>query len=170
MNSSLLLKLFEQMPQLFVLSVWRNQLTQFFNNGELCKYLNKMVKRLHIMERSDHLVDDLFQKKQFYEVFSNIEHLKFEYGRGQEFLFSLNRLPKLSTLQAKWKTVDDPRSYLSQFKNKIKQLNAIYYINFKEDYDPIFDSSCNDYGIEFGPDRYDIEICIWFGNNMSSSY
>jgi hypothetical protein len=63
------------------------------------------------MERSDHLVDDLFQKKQFYEVFSNIEHLKFEYGRGQEFLFSLNRLPKLSTLNVKWKTEGYPTRY-----------------------------------------------------------
>ncbi len=80
-----------------------------------------MVKRLHIMERNNHLVVGSFQREQFYEVFSNIEHLKFEYGRGQEFLFSLNRLPKLSTLNAKWKTEGHPKSYLFQFVNKVQK-------------------------------------------------
>jgi len=130
-NSSLVLKLFEQMPQLSVLSVWRDDLIRYFNDTELCKRLNKMVKRLYVKGRG---VDDLFKMDQFYEVFSNIEHLKFEDIRGEELLFSLSRLPKLSTLQAKWEIEGYPDRFITRIKKKFKRQNVIYEINAEESY------------------------------------
>ena len=130
-NSSLVLKLFEQMPQLSVLSVWRDDLIRYFNDTELCKRLNKMVKRLYVKGRGD---DDLFKMDQFYKVFSNIEHLQFEDIRGEELLFSLSRLPKLSTLQAKWEIEGYPDRFITRIKKKFKRQNVIYEINAEESY------------------------------------
>jgi len=131
-NSSLVLKLLEQMPQLSVLSIWRDDLINYlYNNSELCKCLNKMVKRLYV---KGYGVDDLFRMDQFYEIFCNIEHLRFENIRGEELLFSLNRLPKLSTLQAKWVIEGYPDRFITRIKKKFKRQNVIYEINAEESY------------------------------------
>jgi hypothetical protein len=163
-NNSLLLKIIEQVPQLFSLSLKRNQFISIFNERELCKYLNKMIKRLYINENNYRFIDNSYEGKRFYKVFSNIEHLQFENSHERDLLFLLNHLPKLSTLQVKWNTADNPKNYLSQFVNEIQKQNVIYDINIG--------------GIQWHPDdshevlesagrSYDIDIVMWCGNNIS---
>ena len=165
-NSSLVLKLFEQMPQLSVLSVWRDDLIRYFNDTELCKRLNKMVKRLYVKGRGD---DDLFKMDQFYKVFSNIEHLKFEDIRGEELLFSLSRLPKLSTLQAECRDMNDRGCSISVIENELIKLNVIYDI--KNDRYPREDHY-SAFGDRYGHRRehvehYDVKICLWRDNAIT---
>ncbi|CAF0786431.1 unnamed protein product [Adineta ricciae] len=175
MNSSLLLKLFDQMSQLSGLSVERSVLAEFLNDGELCKYLRK-VQRLHLMEFGWWITeDDLFPRNKFYEVFSNIKHLRLEHGRGIGLLSSLSRLPKLSTFEAQWVTRKSPELYRSQMASKVEQLNAIHKISIETDEDSDDDSSDTDsdhdwyryYGEKRKKYYYTVEICIWLGNNMS---
>jgi len=165
-NSSLVLKLFEQMPQLSVLSVWRDDLIRYFNDTELCKRLNKMVKRLYVKGRGD---DDLFKMDQFYKVFSNIEHLQFEDIRGEELLFSLSRLPKLSTLQAECRDMNDRGCSISVIENELIKLNVIYDI--KNDRYPREDHY-SAFGDRYGNRRervehYDVKICLWRDNAIT---
>ncbi|CAF1473546.1 unnamed protein product [Adineta ricciae] len=174
-NSSLLLKLFDQMPQLSGLSVARRAIAAFLNDDELCKYLRK-VQRLHVMEYGWWITeDDLFQRNKFYEVFSNIKHLRLEHGRGIRLLSSLNRLPKLSTFEEKWVTQKSPELYRSQMASKVEQLNAIYKISIEKEEEWDDDSSDTDsdhhwysyYDEKRKKYYYTVEICIWLGNNMS---
>ena len=180
-NSSVLIKLFERMPQLSVLSVASDQLSKIFNNDELCKYLNQIVKRLHIKGNYSLFDKDPFKRKEFYETFSKIEHLTFEYSRIEELSFSPSRLPKLSTVKAKWDTQYYPEHYLSQVENEVQELNVIYDINVNQDYYTDLDCfgyendsrrygfSDRNYDRKKKPKtiRFDIEICMWFGNKMS---
>ena len=149
-NSSILIKLFEQMPQLSVLSVASDQLPKIFNNDELCKYLNQIVKRLHIKGNYSLFDKDPFERKEFYETFSKIEHLTFEYSRIEELSFSPSRLPKLSTVKAKWDAEYYPEHYLSQVENEVQELNVIYDINVNQDY--YTDLDC--FGYENDSGRY----------------
>jgi hypothetical protein len=163
-NSSLLLKILEQVPQLFSLSVKMNQLISIFDESELCKYLNKMIKRLHINENKYRLVDNSYEGQRFCEVFSNIEHLQFENLHEQDFLFLLNYLPKLSTLQFKWTSEDNPKNYLSQFVNEVQKQNVIYDINISGTHWHADDS--HDI-LESATRPYNLDIVMWCGNNLS---
>ena len=164
-NSSLLLKLLDQIPQLSVLSVWRDDLINYFNNSELCKCLNNMIKKLYVEGRGD----DLFKMDDFYKVFRNIEHLQLEDSISEELFLSLSRLPKLSTLQAKYRGMNDPGRSISVIENELIKLNLIYDINNfkhhrKDDYAA--------FGDRYGNRRehvehYDVKICVWRDNAIT---
>jgi hypothetical protein len=181
-SSSVLLNILKQAPQLFSLSIKWSQLTSFFNDSELCKYLNKMIKRLYIDEerlyldkrsyldnkRFDHFIknnDYPFEAKQFCQIFSNIEHLKCDSSHGKELLLLINHLSKLSTLHVKWLTEDKLTKYLFRFKEEVRKLNAIYKIEINPT------CTCCEYEIsdvlEAKWGSYYVNIFMWFGNSMS---
>jgi hypothetical protein len=166
-NSSVLLEIVKQASQLSSLTIHWNQFASFINDSELCKYLNKRIKTLHIDDNGNGSIDDSFKAEQFCEVFSNIEHLQCKNGFGKQLSFLLNRLPKLSTLKLEWLTRDNPKEYLARFENEIQKLNVVYDIitkcyntNYYSDHDNYYDL----------PDPMNashyIDIRIWFGNNM----
>ena len=165
-NSSLLLKLLDQMPQLSVLSVWQDDLIKYLNDSEICKCLNSMIKKLYVEGRGG---DDLFKMDDFYKVFRNIEHLQLEDSISEELFLSLSRLPKLSTLQAKYRGMNDHGCSISVIENELIKLNVIYDINnFKH-------SRKDDYGAvgDIHDDRrerieyYDVKICLWRDNAIT---
>ena len=161
-NSSLLLKLLDQIPQLSVLSVWRDDLINYFNNSELCKCLNNMIKKLYVEGRGD----DLFKMDDFYKVFRNIEHLQLEDSISEELFLSLSRLPKLSTLQAKYRGTNDHGRSISVIENELIKLDLIYDINnFKHPRKVDYAAFGDMYGnkrehVEY----YDVKICLWRDN------
>ena len=161
-NSSLLLKLLDQMTQLSVLSVCQDDLIKYFNDSELCKCLNNMVKRLCIHWHGD----DLFKMDDFYKVFCNIEHLQLENSISEELFLSLSRLPKLSTLQAKYRGTNDHGRSISVIENELIKLDLIYDINnFKHPRKVDYAAFGDMYGnkrehVEY----YDVKICLWRDN------
>ena len=181
MNIPFLLKLFEHMPQLSSLSIPWDTLAGCLNDGELCKYFKKL-QRLHIKEDYFRKLNaDLFQRNEFYEVFSNIKYLKLKNDRGEGLLFSLNRLSKLSTFETEWSSNKHPHSYLHQVEYEVKKLNAIYstYVDQHEYEPPHYDRSwgtnCNLSGNYNSYDRhrrepksiiYILKICVWLDNSM----
>ena len=163
------------MPQLSVLSIWQDDLIKYFNDCELCKHLNKMVKRLYVERRGG---DNLFKMGQFYKVFCNIEHLQFEASGSEELLFLLTSLPKLSTLKVKWKELNDPERSISQIKIELIKLNVIYDIKTAEYYtrDGDNDTDCRYdtfsemyYRGRFRVAYYDITVCMWRDNDITCS-
>ena len=174
-NSSLLSHLLELMPQLSVLSIWQDDLIKYFNDSKLCKCLNKMVKRLYVEGNGD---DDLFRMDLFYEVFRNIEHLQFEASSSEGLLFSLTRLPKLSTLKVKWKEMNDPGRPISQIENELIKQNVIYDIKTDEHYtrdgDSDTDFRYDTFGEMYYRERfrvvyYNITVCMWRDNHITCS-
>ncbi len=73
-----------------------------FQNEELCKYLNKMIKIL------DTGLWKYAQLNQFCEIFSNLEHLNCSIDHENNLLFLIEHLPKLSTLKATYRCEDNP--------------------------------------------------------------
>ena len=173
MDSSLLLKLLEKMPQLSILSVWQDDLINYIHDSKLCEQLKKMVKRLYVEGREDY---DLFKRDQFYEVFRNIEHFQFEASDREDLFFSLSCLPKLSTLQAKWVAVDDPKWYIPRIQNELNKQNVIYDIKAGEyrteyddnalSYDPFAEIY---YNRRLRVECYDVKICLWRDIDITSS-
>ena len=154
------------MPQLSVLSVWQDDLIKYLNDSEICKCLNNMVKKLYVEGHRD---DDLFKMDQFYKVFRNIEHLQLQDSISEELFLSLSRLPKLSTLQAKYRGINDPGRSISVIENELIKLDLIYDINNfkhprKDDYAA--------FGDRYGNRRehvehYDVKICLWRDNAIT---
>ena len=154
-DSSLVLKLLDQMPQLSILSIWRNDLIDcFYDNSELCKRLNKMVKILYLYGRE---WDDLFKMDQFYEIFCNIEHLQLENSISEELFLSLSRLPKLTMLQAECRGMNDRGRSISVIENELKKQNVIYDIDYSV-VDDRYDNSIEHV------EHYGVKICLWRDN------
>ena len=157
-DSSLVLKLLDQMPQLSILSIWRNDLIDcFYDNSELCKRLNKMVKILYLYGRE---WDDLFKMDQFYEIFCNIEHLQLENSISEELFLSLSRLPKLTMLQAECRGMNDRGRSISVIENELKKQNVIYDIDYSV-VDDRYDNSIEHV------EHYDVKICLWRDNAIT---
>ncbi|CAF3787716.1 unnamed protein product [Rotaria sordida] len=96
-NSSVLLELLKETPQLSSLFIQLSELISFLNDNELCKYLNKMIKRLDLYGDSN---------KIFYDPSKN--------------------LPNLSTVEVKRPdySLDRTKEDYSEFKNELQQLNS----------------------------------------------
>ena len=174
-NSSLVLKLLDQMPQLSVLSVRRDDLINYFNNSELCKCLNNMVKKLYVEGRGD---DDLFKMDDFYKVFCNIEHLQLQNSISEELFLSLSRLPKLSTLQAEYRGMNDPGCSISVIENELIKQNVIYDIKTDEHHTTDGNSDTDFRYDTFGEMYYrgrfrvaycNIAVCMWRDNHITCS-
>jgi hypothetical protein len=165
--ASIFLTLIKEAQQLSSLKIDWNLLASFFIGNDLCNYQNKMIKVLHICDNNSHLIDDYFDVEKFCQIFSNVEHLKYEYGHANQLLFSLNRLSKLSTIAANWKTDENPEENRLRFELEAKKLNSIYEMNtkwfsmqtslFYNDSDKISDPT----GLYF------IDLRVWFRNNPS---
>ncbi|CAF0855672.1 unnamed protein product [Adineta steineri] len=80
-NSSLLFDLLKELPNVSSLEIDEEQLMKFVKNNELCKYLNKNIKKLDI-STGECLDERIFLNKIkiiFSQVFSNIEQFTCDY-------------------------------------------------------------------------------------------
>jgi hypothetical protein len=131
----ILLQILKQAPQISSISIDKDDLTSLFENDELCKYLNKMIKKLNLL----HLWKDLFytsdKRNQFCETFSNIEQLMCEVEPSDSLLFVLKGLPKLSyinvSLTSSIYTVYDINSFLKE----VRKLDETIFIDIQRNND-----------------------------------
>ena len=70
METSMLLEIFKQSPQLSELTLDTDLIRTFFSHSELCKYLSKMIKTLHLIAHSGY-----HHMEKFFETFSSLEIL-----------------------------------------------------------------------------------------------
>ncbi|CAF4065303.1 unnamed protein product [Rotaria sordida] len=69
-KTSILLQILKESPQLSEMTVDTDLIRSFFDNRELCEYLSKMIKTLHII--ACHGYHDM---EKFHEIFSSVEKL-----------------------------------------------------------------------------------------------
>lgn len=155
-SSFVLLEILKQAPQLSSITFIPKAIIQFFYDDQLCKYLDKMIKKIILTDYFEYYIKDPSQIKQFCEIFSNIEYLECKINYPDNLLLLLNHLPKLASVKATAKNEHYPERKFSAFENAARQLNIIFDINhvFIHDY-------------EQEPHQYyQTKISIWIGNQI----
>jgi hypothetical protein len=97
-SPSVVLHLLQEAPHISSLRIHQNTLFLWFNNRELCKYFNKMIKKLDIARSLDTFLDS-FEIVKLFEVFSNIEQFRCVVSLQNNLLLILNELSKLSHMK-----------------------------------------------------------------------
>jgi hypothetical protein len=107
MNSSVLLQLFKETPQLSILLIEKSMLISFLDNNELGEYLNQMINELDISRYSDHANLKSNELDLFCKTFANVKQLECCIEKSDDFLFLINHLSKLTTIKVHYSS----RSY-----------------------------------------------------------
>ncbi|CAF1201612.1 unnamed protein product [Rotaria sordida] len=146
-SSTILLEILKQSPNLSSISVDPNYLLSLFSDNELCKYLNKMIKKLDMLIPS---LDKFSKIEQFCKIFSNIEQLKCNITQLDDLLFLLNNLSKLSILKV---SDTSTNKFIYKFKDEASKLNIVYYL--RSYHDNSYDKICN------------LDLSIWIGKKTN---
>jgi hypothetical protein len=134
-SSSILLQLLKETPQLLSIDIGTQHLQSFFNNNELCIYLNKLITRLSVLRNSYDLLNDCYQLEQFCKIFSNLEQLICHINRDSDLLFLLTHLPKLSMMKILLSALSDREHFTRWLKDETQKLNLTIHIELD---DPLF--------------------------------
>jgi hypothetical protein len=146
-TSLVLLEILKEAPQLSSLGTIRDILLLLFIDDELCKYMNKMIRKLYIYDIFHTSLDRSGSMEQFCEVFSKIEELECIVDKPDGVLYLLCHLKKLSILKVFLNRIDNRERTLSWIKNEAQKLGLSVFI------------------------EYDVKkeklICIWIHRNMN---
>jgi hypothetical protein len=134
-SSSVLLQLLKETPQLLSIDIGPQHLQLFFNNNELCKYLNKLITRLSVFRNSYDLLNDSHQLEKFCKIFSNLEQLICHINRDSDLLFLLTHLSKLSMMKILLPVSFNRERFTPWLKDEAEKLNLTIYIDLD---DPLF--------------------------------
>jgi hypothetical protein len=129
-KTDILLEILKQSPQLSSLTINPLMLLIAFNDDELCRYLNRMIKNLDIYIKHDATSNEFDTTEKFCQVFSNLERLKCNIQLLDDLLFLLNNLPELSFLNVVVSLTDE--NFIDQFKDKALNSNVKYKIKYDD--------------------------------------
>ena len=123
-KTSVLLQMLKQTIRLSSLTISSKMLQSLFNDNELCKYLNNMIKTLDISQDAQ-TIDEL---ESFCQIFSNIEQLSFHHSQLNDLLFVFNKLSKLSIVKISLLKPVSPKYFTNWFETKKTRINIFYRI------------------------------------------
>jgi hypothetical protein len=115
-----LIQILNASPQLTSITLDPNDLILFYENKQICQYVNSMIKKLNIYKYNYCSFNDLKQLKKFCQIFSNIEQLICNIDQPKYILFLIYRLANLSNLHVYFSTLEN-RSYLQTLFVKASQ-------------------------------------------------
>ena len=98
MNIIILLQILKAAPHLSSIRIDFHQLISLFNNHELDKYLNIMIKTLDLTSAHLHLSINPNEMEELCPIFSNMEMCRCGVGTLDNLLLIVNALSKLSNL------------------------------------------------------------------------
>jgi hypothetical protein len=127
-TSKVLLEFLKEAPQLSSITSYISQLSSFFDDDELCKYLNKMIKKFTVPDTSFRSFKNLNELTKFCQMFSNLEQLTCKINQLDELLYLLNHLSKLSFLKVYVTLAGDSKSSFSRFEDEAKKQNIMFHI------------------------------------------
>ncbi|CAF4646669.1 unnamed protein product [Rotaria sp. Silwood2] len=138
-SSKELLEILKESPKLSMITINSTNLKLLFNDDELCKYLNKMIKKLHLDKQFNLSFNNLNQSqnfqpsfhsrnelKKFCEIFSNIEQLICYVIEPDDVLFLVNQLTKLSTMKVYLPPLGGHNYFFTLFAQESSRLNFIF--------------------------------------------
>ncbi|CAF1182923.1 unnamed protein product [Rotaria sordida] len=116
-SSRELLEILKESSKLSCITINSTNLISSFNNDEICKYLKKVMTKLHIDKQFNLSFNNLNKSPKFYEIFSNIEQLIYYVIEPSHLLLLLNQLTKLSIIKI----------YLLALEQESVRLNFIFH-------------------------------------------
>jgi hypothetical protein len=122
-TSFVLLKILKESPQLSSLAIHPDVLISLFDNEELCRYLNKTIKRLEITNDVEDLFWSLNHRNQVSKVFSIVEQLICRLYLKSSWLFFIEHLPKLSYINDYSETLTSPDK-ICWLKREVQKLGV----------------------------------------------
>ncbi|CAF2861897.1 unnamed protein product [Rotaria sp. Silwood2] len=154
-----LLKLLKEAPNILSLKIHDNSLFSSLDNQELCKYLNKTIKKLDVSSLGHILFCDNNKIIQFGQIFSNIQQLRCDINDMVDISFLFNALSKLPNFNVFffrtnsivvdincW--IEDCEIELDTYSFAVKYEPAVNNIEYRSAYRCLHDnddSSSNDY-------------------------
>jgi hypothetical protein len=128
LTSVLLLDILKESFNLSWITMNPNDLILLFHDDELCKYFNKMIKKLDVLKYSHPSFKNSGEMKKFCEIFSNIEHLTCYVIEPNDVLVLVNQLDKLSTINVYLPAIDNREYFLNLFEEESRKLNYIFRV------------------------------------------
>lgn len=103
-STFILLQILKQTHNLSGIVLTPKCLISSLTNDELCKYLNKLIKKLFIFDRDGLSSIDSNELIQFCQTFSNLEQLQCSIQHSNDLIYILEHLSKLSHITIKYST------------------------------------------------------------------
>lgn len=153
----------ESAPQISSLVIHGKALESLFDNVDLCQKLNRMIRRLNVSRLADQIFDDSFyQRKEFCEIFENIEDLICEVDHLDQVIFFLHQFRRLSHLNIRWKSSKDPHEHLSRLTHELQRYDVIHDVHIEH---------CTSWNVNDDPQSSvthirnysDVNIRFWIG-------
>ncbi|CAF1424892.1 unnamed protein product [Adineta steineri] len=132
-SPSIILEILKQAPNIRAIAIPTEVFLSFFDNNDLCFYLNRIIKKLTIT--TNYMFPyrlgfiDTHKIPQFCEIFSNLGHLQCSIHKWDDFINIWSQLPKLAriTITSQLTPPDGIDLY--------EKVRSISSINFLYDYD-----------------------------------
>ena len=122
----------ESTPQLVSLAIHWNALESLFTDENLCKMLNRMIRRLNVCRMVDLMCrDSFYQSNEFCKTFENIEDLVCDVNHLEQVISFLHQFRKLSHLNVRWQSVDDPQEHLSRLTHELERYDVIQDVHIQ---------------------------------------
>ncbi|CAF1567497.1 unnamed protein product [Didymodactylos carnosus] len=130
-----LLQLLRQTSQLSSITIQPYRLRSFFNDDELRKYLNKMIKILDIYMYPYDSFNSSGEIEQFCKILSNIEQLTCYINQKDHLVFLLKHLSKLSVMRIFLPTLDNRDCFTRWLKDEARKLKLTLHIDFENKFE-----------------------------------
>jgi hypothetical protein len=128
------LEIFKQAPHFSSISIYIQNLLALLNNGELCKYFNKMITKLELHQEHVGQFIPFDQLKEVWKIFSNVEELKCGISGLQNVVELLNRLPNLSNLYVCSSTFYNAKTTEVFLRSTLPDLDANFELDSESKY------------------------------------
>jgi len=130
-ESSALLQILKEAPQLSLLYIERPVLLSTLDNNELREYLNQMIYELRIHQYGKERYMKSNELDLLCKTFSNVEQLECCINKSDDFLFLLDHLPKLINIKVYYSS----KSYSEDVCQELQEFAAKRNINCIVEYD-----------------------------------
>ncbi|CAF3071077.1 unnamed protein product [Rotaria socialis] len=134
-SASVLLRILKATPKLSSIQIDSSALLPLLVDDQLCKYLNRMIKRLDLYMSGyspTQIFRDPTELKRFSKAFSNIEVLHCNTNQKTEFKYLLDNLQKLISLTTLIKTIETRQTISEWLEKELAKQNANYDIKYEE--------------------------------------
>jgi hypothetical protein len=155
-SPSFMLQILKEAPYLSSLKINKSTLFSLFNNRELCKCLNKRIKKLDITGSSNYTFLDSNEIVKLCQIFSSMEEFWCNIGLLENLQLTLNELSKLSHMKAFVYETPYSESGERWLRNHVSELDLYSFtINCETDYYDHDDAMYDPFDSEIDYSDYD---------------
>ena len=122
----------KQASNLSWITIHPNDLVVLFNDRQLCTYLNKMIRKLDVLQYGQSSFKNEEDMKKFCDIFSNMEQLVCCINEPNDILVLLDRLVRLSTVNIYLPSIIDRDYLFALLEEQLRRLNGVFRVEGME--------------------------------------